>query len=149
MRQGSDCVLMGLTITATNSKYEFDMGYGGFYNLRKNIAFALDKEFGENYAQLGSCFSQRQFEHNDKIAQYIITKNHLADNYSDVIMFLYASDTDGSISHKTCRSIYELIKDVDFGNAKFRYATCAGDDYEEFKAFLKECSKKRHKMRWY
>lgn len=35
---------MGLTITATNSKYEFDMGYGGFYNLRKNIAFALDKE---------------------------------------------------------------------------------------------------------
>ena len=35
---------MGVTITDTHSPYEFDMGYGGFFNLRKNIAFALDKE---------------------------------------------------------------------------------------------------------
>ena len=32
---------MGVTITAIHSPYEFDMGYGGFFNLRKNIAFAL------------------------------------------------------------------------------------------------------------
>ena len=38
---------MGITVTATNSKYDFDMGYGGFFNLRKNIALALDKDFGE------------------------------------------------------------------------------------------------------
>ena len=43
---------MGISITATNSKYDFYMGYGGFFSLRKNIALALDKEFGENYARL-------------------------------------------------------------------------------------------------
>lgn len=34
---------MGITITAKNSGYEFDMGYGGFFNLRRKIALALDK----------------------------------------------------------------------------------------------------------
>lgn len=28
-------VNMGISITATNSSYDFDMGYGGFFNLRK------------------------------------------------------------------------------------------------------------------
>ena len=49
---------MGITITAKNSSYDFDMGYGGFFNLRKNIALALDKEFGENYEHLGSCWTK-------------------------------------------------------------------------------------------
>ena len=43
---------MGVTITATNPKYEFDMGYFGFLQLRKEIALALDEEFGRNYANL-------------------------------------------------------------------------------------------------
>lgn len=43
---------MGLTITSTHPIYTFDMSYGGFFILRKNIALALDKEFGENYALL-------------------------------------------------------------------------------------------------
>ncbi len=42
---------MGITITATNSTYEFDMGYGGFFVLRRNIARALDKEFGDTYEE--------------------------------------------------------------------------------------------------
>ena len=37
---------MGVTITATNATYSFDMGAGGFFNLRKNIADVLDQEFG-------------------------------------------------------------------------------------------------------
>ena len=35
---------MGVFIFATNSKYEFNMGYGGFFDLRTNIASAIDKE---------------------------------------------------------------------------------------------------------
>lgn len=42
---------MGVTITATNPKYEFDMGYFGFLQLRKEIALA-NKEFGRNYADV-------------------------------------------------------------------------------------------------
>ena len=59
---------MGVTITATHRPYEFDMGYGGFFILRKNIAFALDEEFGENYALLSHCFTESQFSENDKVA---------------------------------------------------------------------------------
>lgn len=51
---------MGVTITATNPKYEFDMGYVGFLQLRKEIALALDEEFGRNYADLAHCHPQNQ-----------------------------------------------------------------------------------------
>lgn len=43
---------MGVSITSKNPKYTFDMGYIGFSELRNNIALALDKDFGENYAKL-------------------------------------------------------------------------------------------------
>ena len=140
---------MGVSITATNSKYDFDMGYGGFFNLRRNIALALDKEFGENYSDLGTCCTPEQFKKNDRIADAIIKRKGLDKEYRDVLNFLYAKDTDGSISYKTCGKIYELIKDVDFGKKGFRYAAYMHDDYGEFKEFLKECYSHRRKMRWY
>lgn len=37
---------MGVSIKAANSTFTFDCGSGGFFNLRKNIALALDPEFG-------------------------------------------------------------------------------------------------------
>ena len=58
---------MGVTITATNSSYDFNMGYGGFFELRRNIALALDKEFGEVYGKLGSCFTHEQYEEKRQI----------------------------------------------------------------------------------
>ena len=140
---------MGISITAVHSKYDFDMGYGGFFNLRRNIALALDKDFGENYSNLAICYTRSQFEENDRIAEYIINKKHLDEEYGDIINFLYQADTNGSISYKTCKKIYDLIKDVDFGNKIFRYAAYAGNDYKEFKEFLLECYSHRRKMRWY
>lgn len=139
---------MGVSITATNSEYDFYMGYGGFFSLRKNIAYALDREFGENYAQLGKCWTDWQFEENDRAAEYIIHRKHLDVEYADVLDFLYMPDTGGSISYKTCKKIYDLIKNVDFKNDGFRYTAYRHDDYGEFKAFLKECYAKRRKMRW-
>ena len=140
---------MGVTITATNSTYEFHMGYGGFFNLRKNIAIALDKEFGEVYANLSSCITDSQFIANDKNAEFVINKNCLKDNYADVLEFLYMPDSNGSVPYTTCRSIYKLIKDIDFKDKTFRYGAYANNDYEEFKRFLLECVSKRRKMRWY
>ncbi len=140
---------MGITITATNSSYDFDMGYGGFFNLRKNIALALDKDFGENYSDLGTCYTEEQFKANDSVAEMIIAQKKLDEKYSDVIDFLYTSDCEGKASYKTCRKIYELIKDVGFGKKGFRYAAYSHNDYEEFKEFLKECVSHRRNMRWY
>ncbi len=139
---------MGVSITAKGSSYDFDMGYGGFASLRKNIAMALDKEFGENYAQLTRCHSKAQFTENDKNADYIIEKNKLNEKYKDVIDFLYMCDCSGEISHKTCKQIFNLIKDIDFGKQSFQYATARGNDYEDFKNFLEECYRKKRKMIW-
>lgn len=140
---------MGITITATNSKYSFDMGYGGYFNLCKNIALCLDKEFGENYAEIIKCHSETDYEENSQKAEEIINKKHLDDKYKDIIDFLYMNDTEGKISHKTCKQIYDLIKDVDFEKKIFRYVVHAHNDYEEFKCFLKECYSKHRKLRWY
>ena len=136
---------MGVTITATNSPYEFDMVYGGFFNLRKNIAFALDKEFGENYALLAYCFTESQLKKNDEVANRIIEKKNLNPN---IISFLYSPDTEGKISYKICKQIYDIIKDIDFKEKSFQYATLQNNDYEEFKLFLKDCFSHRKQMRW-
>ena len=110
---------MGITITATNSKLSFDMGCGGFACLQRHIAEALDEEFGKNYAGIMSCFIKEEYEENDRKAKEIINRKHLDDKYADVIDFLYASDTDGKTSYRTCQKIYELIKDIDFGKKDF------------------------------
>lgn len=137
---------MGVSISATNSIYDFDMGYGGFFNLRKNIALALDEEFGENYALLGNCYTIDDYNKNDMVANSILERKHLDE---DVVDFLYASDTEGKISYKVCGKIYDLIKDIDFGDKGFRYAIYRSNDWEEFKKFLKDCYSKHKNMVWY
>ena len=53
-----------------------------------------------------------------------------------------------AISHRTCKKIYDLIKDIDFGNRCFRYAIHAHNDWEEFKDFLMDCYSHHKKMKW-
>lgn len=138
---------MGFTITATNSTYEFSGGFGGFINLRNNIALAFDKEFGEHYKTLPLCDNIKWF--NEK-ANRILSDDRFKDEDADILDFLFAPDCDGSISYKTCKKIYDLIKGIDFGNKIFTYAAYSdGKDYEHFKDFLLECYKHRRKMVWY
>lgn len=140
---------MGICISATNSGYTFDMGYGGFFNLRANIADIIDKDFGALYRKARYCMGKQELEDNMREAYRIAGEKNLYEKYGDVIDFLYMSDAKGTISHRTCKHIYDLIKDVDFGNKIFRYAAQAGNDYEDLKKFLKECYSNRRKMRWY
>lgn len=140
---------MGVTITATNSKYRFDMGCGGFFNLRKNIAIALDPDFGQNYANLAKCHLPQHYKEHDHIANCLIKRKGLDKEYADVIDFLYQpDDEDGKISHKTCKKIYELLETVNLKGKGFRYAAYMHNDYDEFKAFLLECYSYRRCMRW-
>ena len=68
---------------------------------------------------------------------------------SDIFDFLYESDCEGKVGPKTCRKIYDLIKDIDFEDKIFTYgAHSDGKDYEYFKEFLKECYTHRRQMRW-
>lgn len=137
---------MGVSLTSKNSSYDFDMGYGGFFNLRKNIALCLDEDFGNNYSMLSKCITPSDFAANDAVANRLIEDKNLD---TDIIDFLYSPDTGGSISYKVCKKLYNLIKDVDFSDKTFRYAAYSHNDYEEFKQFLKECYTRRHVMKWY
>lgn len=136
---------MGLRIYANNSKEDFYCGYGGFMSLRTNIALAFDKEFGECYAHLTPLNEAQVITK----ANAILSQDRFSDEDKDIIDFLFASDCDGEISYKTCKKIYDLIKDIDFGNEIFTYgAHSDGKDYEYFKEFLLECYSHRRKMRW-
>ena len=139
---------MGVTIKATNSTYNFDMGAGGFFDLRKNIAYALDPDFGRVYSDIIHCHTSEEHIANDREAEHIINSKNLDEEYVDVLDFLYASDCEGKITYKTCKKIYDIIKDIDFGNECFRYGAIVHNDYEEFKAFLKECYSHRRTMYW-
>lgn len=136
---------MGVSVYANNSQYSFDMGYGGFFNLRKNIALALDEEFGKNYALLGKCWTLTQYEENDATANAILARKPLD---TRVVDFLYMPDTGGEISHQTCKVISNLLKKADLTGKSFQYATISCNDYEEFIKFLDECYSHHRKMRW-
>lgn len=137
---------MGITITATNPKHEFDMGYFSFFRLRREIALALNEEFGSNYANLAHCDTQEDYAANDKTANRIIQKNHL-DRYADVLDFLYMPDGAGEVGYKTCGDILSLIQNRKCGTG-FRYALMQHNDWEEFKEFLRDCYSHHKKMRW-
>lgn len=138
---------MGVCLTSRKSKYVFDMGGGGFHNLRTNIAKAWDKELGEAYADVMMAVMHPE-EYNQRINE-IITDDRFKDEDEDILDFLFASDCGGKCSYKTCGKIYNLIKDIDFGKKIFTYAGRSdGKDYEKFKLFLKECYQKRRMMIW-
>lgn len=142
---------MGITITATNAKCDFDMGYGGFFNLRKNIALALDDEFGHIYLNYAKCFNGDSLAENDRLAELVINKKQLDKDYSDVLDFLYMPDTEGKIGYRTCRKIANLLEKClpALRTKTFRYAIYAHHDYEDFIDFLKDCVKYHKNMRWY
>lgn len=140
---------MGIIITAKNSETEFHCGLGGFTSLRNNIASAFDKEFGEFYKNLPFYIVESKIdEYNEKANKILRDKRFKEDE--DIIDFLFASDCEGKISYKTCKKIYDLIKNIDFGKRIFTYAAHSdGKDYEKFKNFLLECYKYRRNMIWY
>lgn len=142
---------MGVSICATNCSRNFNMGYGGFICLRTEIALAFNKKFGEHYKTLPSCcFSNERLEAYNKKANEIIATENLEEKGADVLDFLYAPDCDGGkVGYKTCKKIYDLIKDIDFGSKTFTYTTYSdGKDYEHFKEFLLDCYKHKRNMQW-
>lgn len=140
---------MGFTIYANNGSRDFDGGMGGFMSLRTNIALAFDKEFGEHYSTLRSCFREDDYKLFNTKTNKILSHDRFKQEDKDIVEFLFACDCGGEISYKTCKKIYDLIKDIDFGGKIFTYGAYSdGKDYEHFKDFLLECYSHRRKLRW-
>lgn len=132
---------MGVSIYSNQSIYEFDIGYATFFRLRTLIATTIDKEFGEAYGE--SFYQKSRARHIEEV----LDRKRLAAGYKDVIDFLFMSDCSGSVSHKVCRQLYDLLKDVG-QDLSTDYVGFRRGDWNDFKAFLLECYSKRRKMRW-
>lgn len=139
---------MGLTIQGNyKNSIELSGGYGMFMKIRKIVALAFDKEFGEHYETLIYCFREEDYKKFNKKTYEILKDDRFKDEDEDIIKFLFASDCDGKISYKTCKKIYDLIKD---NNNKYqlRYAAYSNNDWEDFKQLLKECYSHKSNLVW-
>lgn len=140
---------MGVTITAENSEIALYASYAGFAALRQNIATAFDEEFGNHYQTVRFCKTKTDYDVFNKKTKDIFSNKRFKQRDADIINFLFAPDCDGEISYKTCKKIYDLIKDIDFGEKIFTYAAYSdGKDYEHFKELLLDCYKNKENMFW-
>lgn len=138
---------MGITIYAKGVDRSFDCGYIGFAHLRNRICEVYDKDLYNVYSDMKMCALYTS-EWTAKI-NAICNLKQFPDEDKDILDFFFESDCEGKISYKTCKKIYDLIKDIDFGGRIFTYAACSdGKDYEHLKEFLNECYQKRVSMRW-
>ena len=140
---------MGFELYANNCDKAFYGGYGDFFNLRKNIAKCLDKEFGEHYETLVHCHTKQEYSDFDKKAIVIIAKNHLEEN-ADILDFLFAPDAGGTLNYKTALKIARLLEgQEELKNKKFTYVAYSnGEDYEELRRFLNDCYSHRRNVHW-
>lgn len=146
---------MGITIS--NHKHAIDMGSGGFARLRITISKLLNcQEFADLYEDLSAGGQYRYvergfesmteyFDDHDRKAIEICERNKLNE---DVINFLYRPDCDcDSVSVKTCRHLWKLIKDYN-DDVIYGYPGQKNPAmFKDFKQIVKECAEDRRVMR--
>ena len=146
---------MGITIS--NHKHSMDIGVFGYAALRATISRLVPcQEFVDIYAELGNyirAFNDSEFdtlnayfEDYDKRAIEICERNNLDE---EIIDFLYKPDTcTKSVSIKTCRHLWELIKDYD-DDVLYGYVgrpDCA--KFKDFKNIVRTCVEDKRVMRF-
>lgn len=146
---------MGITIS--NHKHSIDMGAFGYAALRATISKLVPcQEFVNIYAELmdynqawqNSRFAtmKEYFDDYDRRAVAVCAANNIDE---EIINFLYKPDTcTKSVSVKTCRHLWELIKDYD-DDVLYGYAArpnCA--KFKDFKEIVRTCVEDKRVMRF-
>ena len=146
---------MGITIS--NHKHSIDMGAFGYAALRATISKLVPcQEFVNIYAELmdynqawqNSRFAtmKEYFDDYDRRAVAVCAANNIDE---EIINFLYKPDTcTKSVSVKTCRHLWELIKDYD-DDVLYGYAArpnCA--KFKDFKEIVRTCVEDKRLMRF-
>lgn len=132
---------MGVTIESKN--HYIDLGYGGFMCLRTKVAELAAPDIFEHYKK--STDGMRLYDEDKRKAfyeSYNAKIEELDKKYngkmSDVLDFLYESDSSAEIDAAHCRSIYEVIKDYD-DDISYGYSgrkDCA--KFADFKKIVKD-----------
>ena len=146
---------MGITIS--NHKHSMDMGAFGYAALRATISRLVPcQEFVDIYKELmdfnrawrdsGFITLKEYFDDYDRRAEAICEANQLDE---EIINFLYKPDTcTKSVSVKTCRHLWALIKDYD-DNVLYGYVArkdCA--KFKDFKEIVRTCVEDKRVMRF-
>lgn len=129
---------MGLTLQSKGSQIDLTGGYGMFLKIRSRVAIAWDKEFGEHYSSL-PLLEEEDYEEFDKRTNEILKDERFKDEDEDLLAFLFASDGEGKCKYKTCKKIYDLIKDIEDDKLQLRYTAISKNDWEDFKQLLLDC----------
>ena len=107
-------------------------------------------------------FHKATWEDFNKKTEKILSDKRFKNEDADMIKFLFASDCEGKISYRTCKKIYDLIKDdgKEFGLGYYsplpnqeniplkERKMKANSSWSEFKEILKECYSKRMNLTW-
>jgi len=138
---------MGLTFRSNGSKIELSGGYGMFIKIRTRIARAWDKEFGEQYSKLLLFDKMLQEEWYQKCWD-ILGSDRFKNEDKSLADFMFATDCGGRINYKTCKKIFDLIKDTK-DDVVLRYTDVSNNDWEDFKQLLKDCYSQRSNLIWH
>ena len=139
---------MGLTLESKGSPIDLTGGYGMFFKIRSRVAMAWDKEFGEHYSKLIYIWRDEDFKEFDKRTDEILKNERFKNEDEDLVGFLFASDCEGKCSYKTCKKIYDLIKDIKEDHLQLRYVNNSDNDWEDFKQLLLDCYSHRANLTW-
>ena len=137
---------MGVSISCKKTGKSIDMGYGGFFNLRKKVAELAGGPFAEHYASLKTFGNEEYFEAFNRRTSEILEKKQ-AD--IKIVDFCLQSDCDGKIHYGACKNILKAIGDYadNIAYGYFGRPDCAM--FKDFKEILEDCVKNKCDMIWY
>ena len=136
---------MGLSIYCKKTKTNYDLGCGGFYNLRLKVAELCSPEFGEHYKTLLYLHSNKEYADFDKKTLELINNKAVS---KKVVDFCLQSDIEGSIRYGACKEIYNHIEDYD-DNICYGYLGRPNRFmFKDFKDLLKECYDNKSSLCW-
>ena len=105
---------MGVCIECKKTGNGYDLGYGGFTNLRTKIAKLCCPEFGEIYANVYNKLHDDEYD--VLMDQLIEPIGELISNKNispKVIDFCFQSDSEGAIRYGACKEILKGISEYE------------------------------------
>ena len=138
-------------IIKNSQESSIEIGYFGFYRLRRRIAELAAPDIFNAYSMVPDVKSETEKK---EYSQYLnrLEKKYSDDSRSLVLDFLYASDCDGSMDAEHCKAIYDLIKDCD-DKTQYGYVDRAAWDIPAtiatFADLLREAAEDGKGIEWY
>lgn len=139
---------MGLTIRGDfDGSPSYDMGLGSFFQLRRDIAFAVSREFGEHYQTLLKCSTEEDFDAYDRTLAELVRKYEVPEG---TLKFLFEEDGNIRIAPVFLQPVYDLALKLDPGK-RYGYGGWPKETQmtgENFQELLKFCMEEQKPLMW-